>query len=110
MKRWAPPLELFALPLAACGGAAVGGAPAVVEVTDAAPITSGAVAATKSGGRDDGSGCAYETEVNGDITPSSPTCTIYEHVSRGGRVVLPCGGADGPATGTFGDHEYRGEV
>jgi hypothetical protein len=111
------PLELIAMPLVglACAGTggAGGGVPvvvAVVEVTDAAPITSGAVAAPSMGGAGgDSGGCAYETEVK-EIAPSSPTCTIYEQVSRGGRVVVPCNGADGPARATFGDHEYRGEV
>jgi len=105
------------LTLVACGGGAgaSGGAPmvvAVVEVTDAAPppasaTISGANAPPPgAGGRE---GCQLEATV-GDITPSSKTCTIYEQVSRGGRVTLPCGGADGPASATFGEHEYKGEV
>lgn len=92
-----------------------GGGPvvvAVVEVSDAAPVTSGAVApAGETGGRaSSGEGCAFDVEVE-DIEPSSRTCTIYEEVSKGGgRVTMPCGGADGPASASFGEHEYRGEV
>jgi hypothetical protein len=98
--------------VAACGRAGIdGGGPvvvAVVEVADAAPVTSGAIvpASEKSGAGE----CRFEVEAD-DIEPSSRTCTIYEEVSKGnGRVTLPCGGADGPASASFGDHEYRGEV
>ena len=81
---------------------------AVVEVTDAAPVTSGAIVPS-SGGKGSEGACVYEVETD-DIEPSSRTCTIYEQVKDGGRMTMPCGGADGPATGTFGEHEYRGEV
>jgi len=107
--------ELALLGAMGCGHAGIGeaGGPvvvAVVEVADAAPVTSGAVitsSAPKGGAVD---GCAFDVESE-VVTPSSTTCTIYEEVSKGpGRVTLPCGGADGPATGSFGEHEYRGEV
>lgn len=113
--RWRPPLELLILGAAACGRTGVGEANApmvvaVVEVTDAAPITTGATAPASQGGRGGGPGCAFEVEVE-EIVPSSPTCTIYEQLTRGdGRLMLPCGGADGEAIATFGEHEYRGEV
>jgi hypothetical protein len=101
--------------MAACGRAGIGeGGPvvvAVVEVADAAPVTSSAIAPANSGGGQVGGGlCAFDVAVD-DIEPSSRTCTIYEEVSKGGgRLTMPCGGADGPATGSFGEHEYRGEV
>ena len=84
---------------------------AVVEVTDAGPAPSATISGANAPppGREKASGCELEATV-GDITPSSRTCTIYEQVSRGGRVVVPCGGADGPASATFGEHEYKGEV
>jgi hypothetical protein len=113
--RFVPRLELLLLGAAACGraGIADGGGPvvvAVVEVTDAAPVTSGAIAPASAGKNGGAEGCAFDVDV-GDIEPSSGTCTIYEEVSKGrGRVTLPCGGADGPAVGSFGEHEYRGEV
>ncbi len=112
--RWRPPLELLILGGAACTrtGAGEPNAPivvAVVEVTDAAPITTGATAPPSPGGRGR-PGCAFEVEVD-EIVPSSPTCTIYEQITRGdGRILLPCDGADGEAIATFGEHEYRGEV
>jgi hypothetical protein len=113
--RWSLPAELLLLTVAACGRAGIGdgGGPvvvAVVEVTDAAPVTSGAIVPPAEGkGGADGM-CSFDVET-GDIEPSSLTCTIYEEVSKGeGRVTMPCGGADGPASATFGEHEYRGEV
>lgn len=116
-RQWALPAELLLLGVAACGRAGIGdgGGPvvvAVVEVTDAAPMTSGAIVPAGGGegkGGADGM-CSFDVEAE-DIEPSSRTCTIYEEVSKGGgRVTMPCGGADGPATGSFGEHEYRGEV
>lgn len=110
--RWRPPLELVILGAAACGRTGVGEANApmvvaVVEVTDAAPIATGATA-PQSGGA--APACAFRAVVD-EIVPSSDTCTIYEEVSRGaGRIMLPCGDADGEAIGTFGKHEYRGGV
>lgn len=111
--RWRPSFELFLLgAAAACGRAGPGEANApivvaVVEVADASPITTSATAPQSQNGR---GGCVFEAEIDA-IVPSSDTCTIYEQLSRGdGRVTLPCGGADGEATATFGDHEYRGEV
>lgn len=98
--------------VSACKGTGMGDGPvvvAVVEVTDAAPVTSGAIVPASAGGKGADGACAFEVET-ADIAPSSRTCTIYEQVKDGGRVTLPCGGADGPATGTFGEHEYRGEV
>jgi hypothetical protein len=110
--RWSPPAELLLLGVAACGRAGMGDGPvvvAVVEVTDAAPLTS-AVVVPASEGKGSGGTCSFEVESD-DVEPSSPTCTIYEEVSKGsGRVTMPCAGADGPASGTFGEHEYRGEV
>lgn len=108
--------ELILLGLvAACGHAGIGesGGPvvvAVVEVTDAAaPVTSGAMMPV-AGEKGNGGACAFDVEID-DIEPSSRTCTIYEEISKGsGRVTMPCGGADGPASGSFGEHEYRGEV
>lgn len=113
--RRALPLELVLLGAAACARTGVGEANApmvvaVVEVADAAPITTGATASQSQGGRGGAPGCAFEVEVE-EIVPSSPTCTIYEQLTRGdGRVMLPCGGTDGEAIATFGEHEYRGEV
>jgi hypothetical protein len=112
--RWSPPAELLLFGVAACGRAGIdGGGPvvvAVVEVADAAPVTSGAIVAA-SGGKGGAEGaCVFDVEAE-DIEPSSRTCTIYEEVSKGGgRVTMPCGGAEGPASGVFGEHEYRGEV
>ena len=112
--RWSLAVELLLLCcVSACKGTGMGDAPvvvAVVEVTDAAPVTSGAIVPSTGGGKGGDGACAFEAEAD-DIEPSSRTCTIYEEVSKGvGRVTMPCGGADGPATGTFGEHEYRGEV
>jgi hypothetical protein len=112
--RWSPPVELLLFGVAACGRAGIGDSGpvvvAVVEVTDAAPTTSGAnVPASEGQGMGGGGACSFEVETD-DIEPSSPTCTIYEEVKGGGRLTLPCGGADGPASGSFGEHEYRGEV
>lgn len=112
--RWSPPVELLLFGVAACGRAGIGESGpvvvAVVEVTDAAPVTSGAVLPAGEGKGDMGGMCSFDVETD-DIEPSSRTCTIYEEVSKGGgRLTLPCGGADGPASGTFGEHEYRGEV
>lgn len=82
---------------------------AVVEVTDAAPLATGAVASGAQDGLGQTGECTFETAVD-DIVPSSESCTIYEQISQGGRVTLPCGGADGPASAAFGEHEYRGQV
>lgn len=105
------------LGLVACGRAGIGdtGGPvvvAVVEVTDAAaPVTAAVMKPSSGSGGERAAGtCTFDVEVD-DIEPSSRTCTIYEEVSKGGgRVTMPCGGADGPASGSFGEHEYRGEV
>lgn len=114
MRRTVP-LELLVIGAAACGrgGAGLGDANApmvvaVVEVTDAAPITSGAVAPPGQD-RSGIGGCVFHTDID-EIEPSSASCTIYEQVSRGGRLTMPCDGADGPAAASFGDHDYRGEV
>lgn len=113
--RWSPPAELLLCGVAACGHAGIGesGGPvvvAVVEVTDAAPLTSAVMTPSSESRRSSGDGCVFDVETD-DIEPSSRTCTIYEEVSKGGgRVTMPCGGADGPASGSFGEHEYRGEV
>lgn len=111
--RRRPPLEIVLLGALSCGREAVGEsrAPvvvAVVEVTDAAPIATGALAPPGQDRR--AAACAFDVEVD-EIVPSSPTCTIYEQLTRGvGRMTLPCGGADGEASATFGEHEYAGEV
>lgn len=106
-------MELLLFGVAACGRAGIGESGpvvvAVVEVTDAAPVTSGAIVPSSEGRGIDGM-CSFDVEI-GDIEPSSRTCTIYEEVSKGGgRLMMPCAGADGPASGSFGEHEYRGEV
>jgi hypothetical protein len=111
--RWSPPVELLLIGVAACGRAGIGESGpivvAAVEVTDAAPLTS-AVLAPASDGKGTSGICSFDVETD-DIEPSSRTCTIYEEVSKGGgRVTMPCSGADGPASGSFGEHEYRGEV
>jgi hypothetical protein len=111
--RWSLPAELLLLCCIACGRTGLGESGpvvvAVVEVTDAAPVTSGAIVPTGEGKGADGM-CSFGVETD-DIEPSSQTCTIYEEVSKGGgRVTMPCAGADGPASGSFGEHDYRGEV
>lgn len=112
-------VALVALALIGAGGCGraigEGGGPvvvAVVEVSDAATVTSaagpdGGMGAGAGGG--EAPGCAFDVEVD-DIVPSSKTCTIYEQVSHGGRMMLPCEGRDGTATASFGEHEYRGDV
>jgi hypothetical protein len=118
--RLRPPLELVLIGLIGLIGAVacvrgMGGearAPivvAVVEVTDAAPLATGTVASGAQDGLGQGGECVFDSAL-GEIVPSSVSCTIYEQISHGGRVTLPCGGADGPASAVFGEHEYRGQV
>lgn len=108
----AAPLALASL--AACARTPPGAAaPPIVVTVAELPADAGAPSAPRSASgaassARAGSLCAFAATA-GPLEPSSPSCTLYEEISRGGRVLVPCDPtSETEATAIFGEHEYRG--